>query len=64
MTIPTFLKCQHVGGLELWVFLTQAQLYKADDDWCDDRVDAFEDRDGEMVLRDVRISDLSDFEPA
>lgn len=57
-----FLACRHADGAELFVFLTPRQVYLADGDWADRTVTACEDRAGEMVPREVRLADLSDFE--
>jgi hypothetical protein len=58
-----FLKAAHLPtGVELFVFLTNDQLYCDDDAYT---VVAFEEiNGGEMVMRDVMLSDLEILEEA
>jgi hypothetical protein len=58
MATERFFRAVHLSGLELFVWLTNAQVHGASDSWNEDRVVAYEDRGGEMVPRDVLISDL------
>lgn len=62
-TYPTvgFFRCVHLSGLELWAWLTNAQLYGAQEGecWNEERIVAFEDRAGEMVPHDVLVADLT-----
>lgn len=47
-----------LDGTFVYVELTTAQCMGAGDSWQDERVLAFEDRDGEVKAHDVRLGDL------
>ncbi len=49
-----------LDGTLVYVELTTAQCMCAGDSWQDDRVAAFEDRDGQIVMHDVRLGDLDE----
>jgi hypothetical protein len=54
---------QMLDGTQVHVELTTAQCLLASDSWQDDRVLAFEDRGGEIIMHDVRLGDLCELAP-
>lgn len=57
----SFVRCTHISGLEVYAFLSNAQVYAAADCWNEDRVTVYEDcthQGGGLVEHDVLVSDL------
>jgi len=61
MTHPSFYICDFYG-VPLYAWLTPAEAHTPASCWDDERVDAFEDRDGEMIVQSVRLADLTPLE--
>lgn len=57
-TQTRFFRAIHLDGTELFVWLTSAQAHGNIDSWNEDRVWAYEDRNGEMVAQTVLLADL------